>query len=106
MLVAWVLSVGVMVEALTISKLTGVAGGFGYTPKYLREQIHELKDALVDKKAPFGVDLLLPAVGGNARKTNKDCALLMSCVRSEDREVLTPHVRHGRKARRAGRYLH
>lgn len=30
----------------------------------------------MDKKAPFGVDLLLPAVGGNARKTNKDCALL------------------------------
>merc|ERR1712232_1409394 len=31
-----------------------------------------LKDDLVDKKAPFGVDLLLPQVGGNARKTNKD----------------------------------
>jgi len=31
-----------------------------------------LKDDLVDKNAPFGVDLLLPQVGGGARKTNKD----------------------------------
>lgn len=30
------------------------------------------QDLLVDKKAPFGVDLLLPQVGGNARKTNTD----------------------------------
>jgi hypothetical protein len=26
----------------------------------------------VDKNAPFGVDLLLPQVGGGARKTNSD----------------------------------
>jgi len=38
----------------------------------LREQIAELKGYLTDKKAPFGVDLLLPQVGGNARKTNYD----------------------------------
>lgn len=31
-----------------------------------------LKDELHDKNAPFGVDLLLPQVGGGARKTNKD----------------------------------
>merc|ERR1719210_1825845 len=31
-----------------------------------------LKDDLEDKNAPFGVDLLLPQVGGSARKTNKD----------------------------------
>jgi len=31
-----------------------------------------LKDDLVDKNAPFGVDLLLPQVGDGARKTNKD----------------------------------
>lgn len=36
----------------------------------LREMIAELKEALVDKKAPFGVDLLLPQVGEGARKTN------------------------------------
>ncbi|RSL63758.1 hypothetical protein CEP54_005088 [Fusarium duplospermum] len=50
----------------------GVIGGVGYTPEMLREQIAELKSFLVDKKAPFGVDLLLPQVGGSARKTNYD----------------------------------
>jgi hypothetical protein len=29
-----------------------------------------MKELLVEKDAPFGVDLLLPAVGGRARKTN------------------------------------
>ena len=38
----------------------------------LREQIAELKGFLKDKNAPFGVDLLLPQVGGSARKTNYD----------------------------------
>jgi len=32
--------------------------------------IAELKEALVDKKSPFGVDLLLPKVGEGARATN------------------------------------
>lgn len=41
----------------------------GYTPDMLREQIAELKSYLNDKSAPFGVDLLLPQVGGSARKT-------------------------------------
>ena len=50
----------------------GVIGGVGYTPKFLRQQIAELKDGLKDKNAPFGVDLLLPKVGGGARKTNTD----------------------------------
>ncbi|KAH7328249.1 2-nitropropane dioxygenase [Stachybotrys elegans] len=50
----------------------GVIGGVGYTPEMLREQIAELKSFLVDKNAPFGVDLLLPQVGGSARKTNYD----------------------------------
>ena len=35
-------------------------------------QIRNLKDSLVDKKGPFGIDLLLPKVGDGARKTNKD----------------------------------
>lgn len=48
----------------------GTLGGARYTPKMLREMIEELKEGLVDKKAPFGVDLLLPQVGGSARKTN------------------------------------
>jgi len=50
----------------------GVIGGVGYTPKVLRKTIAELKSFLKDKDAPFGVDLLLPQVGGNARKTNSD----------------------------------
>ncbi|KAJ9661498.1 hypothetical protein H2198_001878 [Neophaeococcomyces mojaviensis] len=50
----------------------GVVGGFGYTPEQLRDQISELKSHLHDKNAPFGVDLLIPQVGGNARKTNYD----------------------------------
>jgi NAD(P)H-dependent flavin oxidoreductase YrpB (nitropropane dioxygenase family) len=50
----------------------GVIGGVSYTPKMLKLKIDELKEELNDKNAPFGVDLLLPQVGGNARKTNKD----------------------------------
>jgi len=38
----------------------------------LKEQIDELKEGLKDKNGPFGVDLLIPQVGGNARKTNYD----------------------------------
>lgn len=33
-----------------------------YTPQMLRESIAELKSYLVDKNAPFGVDLLIPQV--------------------------------------------
>jgi NAD(P)H-dependent flavin oxidoreductase YrpB (nitropropane dioxygenase family) len=31
-----------------------------------------LKENLIDKNAPFGVDLLIPKIGGGARKTNTD----------------------------------
>lgn len=47
----------------------GVIGGLGYTPDELREQITELKGYLDNKNTPFGVDLLLPQIGGTARKT-------------------------------------
>ena len=50
----------------------GVIGGLGYTPEMLREQCKKIKEGLVDKSSPWGVDLLLPQVGGSARKTNKD----------------------------------
>ncbi|KAF2192552.1 2-nitropropane dioxygenase, partial [Zopfia rhizophila CBS 207.26] len=50
----------------------GTLGGARYTPQMLREMIAELKEDLVDKNAPFGVDLLIPQVGGSARKTNYD----------------------------------
>merc|ERR1719436_2341315 len=42
------------------------------TPKVLRQEISWVKDALVDKSLPFGVDLAIPQIGGNARKTNHD----------------------------------
>lgn len=48
----------------------GTLGGARYTPNMLREMIAELKEELDDKNAPFGVDLLIPQVGGSARKTN------------------------------------
>ncbi|KIX02422.1 uncharacterized protein Z518_08363 [Rhinocladiella mackenziei CBS 650.93] len=50
----------------------GVIGGVGYTPQMLREMIEELKASLRDPSLPFGVDLLIPQVGGSARKTNLD----------------------------------
>lgn len=48
----------------------GVIGGVLQSPKFLQGSIDELKTYLEDKNAPFGVDLLLPQVGGSARKTN------------------------------------
>ena len=50
----------------------GVVGGMNYTPAMLKEMLDDLKEGLVDKSLPFGVDLLLPKVGEGARKTNYD----------------------------------
>lgn len=50
----------------------GVIGGFQYTPDQLREIIAEMKDNFARPDMPFGVDLALPQIGGNARKTNHD----------------------------------
>ncbi|KAJ9302307.1 hypothetical protein DTO271G3_1173 [Paecilomyces variotii] len=61
-----------LAAAVTNAGGLGVIGGVGYTPEMLKEQIAELKSFLNDKNAPFGVDLLLPQVGGSARKTNYD----------------------------------
>ncbi|PNP52057.1 hypothetical protein THARTR1_07266 [Trichoderma harzianum] len=61
-----------LAAAVTNAGGMGVIGGVGYTPEMLKEQIAELKSYLNDKNAPFGVDLLIPQVGGNARKTNYD----------------------------------
>ncbi|GFP53316.1 hypothetical protein ACSS6W_000821 [Trichoderma asperelloides] len=61
-----------LAAAVTNAGGLGVIGGVGYTPDMLKEQIAELKSYLNDKNAPFGVDLLLPQVGGSARKTNYD----------------------------------
>lgn len=66
-----------LAAAVTNAGGLGVIGGVGYTPDMLREQIAELKSYLNDKNAPFGVDLLLPQVGGSARKTKY--VFLRSC---------------------------
>lgn len=56
-----------LAAAVTNAGGMGVIGGVGYSPEMLREQIAELKSYLDKKDAPFGVDLLLPQVGGSAR---------------------------------------
>ncbi|KAI0272563.1 2-nitropropane dioxygenase [Gloeopeniophorella convolvens] len=61
-----------LAAAVTNAGGLGVIGGVGYTPKILRQQIKAIKKDLKDPKLPFGVDLLLPQVGGGARKTNYD----------------------------------
>jgi len=61
-----------LAAAVTNAGGLGVIGGVFYTPDFLKKQIQNLKSFLKDKNAPFGVDLLLPQVGGNARKTNYD----------------------------------
>ncbi|KAJ5239857.1 hypothetical protein N7468_004476 [Penicillium chermesinum] len=61
-----------LAAAVTNAGGLGVIGGGSYTPEQLRDSIRELKTFLHDKNAPFGVDLLIPKVGGGARKTNYD----------------------------------
>jgi len=61
-----------LAAAVTNAGGLGSIGGIGFAPDTLRKTIQILKADLIDKNAPFGVDLLLPQVGGNARKTNKD----------------------------------
>jgi NAD(P)H-dependent flavin oxidoreductase YrpB (nitropropane dioxygenase family) len=61
-----------LAAAVTNAGGLGVFGGVFYTPKMFRAKLEELKEDLVDKNAPFGVDLLIPQIGGSARKTNSD----------------------------------
>lgn len=61
-----------MVAAVSNAGGLGVIGGVGYTPDALREMIADVKAKLRHPSLPFGVDLLLPQVGGSARKTNSD----------------------------------
>ncbi len=71
-----------LAAAVTNAGGLGVIGGVGYTPKFLKLQIANLKAALVDKEAPFGIDLLLPKVGEGARKVRREekreCLVLTS----------------------------
>lgn len=43
-----------------------------YTPDQLRAIVKEMKALLKSPDLPFGIDLALPQIGGNARKTNHD----------------------------------
>lgn len=61
-----------LAAAVTNAGGLGVVGGLGYTPDFMKTQIDKLKEGLIDKNAPFGIDLALPQVGGSARKTNYD----------------------------------
>jgi NAD(P)H-dependent flavin oxidoreductase YrpB (nitropropane dioxygenase family) len=61
-----------LAAAVTNAGGLGNIGGVGFSPDALRKTIKILKDDLDEKNAPFGVDLLLPQVGADARKTNKD----------------------------------
>jgi len=60
--------------AAAVSNAGGIGsiGGLLMTPKVLTKEIEWLKKSLVDKSLPFGVDLAIPQLGGNARKTNHD----------------------------------
>ncbi|KAH9951289.1 2-nitropropane dioxygenase [Amylocystis lapponica] len=61
-----------LAAAVTNAGGIGVIGGLRQSPQILQGTIDELKSYLEDKDAPFGVDLLIPQVGGGARKTNYD----------------------------------
>lgn len=50
----------------------------------LQGMIDELKSNLENKDAPYGVDLALPQVGGNARKTN---VRTLQSTRSSDKLI-------------------
>jgi NAD(P)H-dependent flavin oxidoreductase YrpB (nitropropane dioxygenase family) len=60
--------------AAAVSNAGGIGsiGGLMFTPKVLKQEIAFLKQGLKDPNLPFGVDLAIPQIGGNARKTNHD----------------------------------
>eukprot|EP00041_Stephanoeca_diplocostata_P014459 m.262943 g.262943 ORF g.262943 m.262943 type:complete len:356 (-) comp19705_c0_seq1:464-1531(-) len=60
-----------LAAAVTNAGGLGVIGGAFIPVDKLRKRIRKLK-SLISEGASFGVDLLLPAVGGNARATNYD----------------------------------
>lgn len=69
----------------------GTVGGLGYTPSQLSEMLTELKSLLRDPNLPFGVDLALPQVGGNARATNHDY------THGQLDELIEVVIKHGAK---------
>ena len=57
--------------SLVSKSMLWIAGGVGYTPDFLRRQIRDIKKHLASPDLPFGIDLLLPQVGGSARKVER-----------------------------------
>ncbi|ELU42862.1 2-nitropropane dioxygenase [Rhizoctonia solani AG-1 IA] len=72
-----------LTAAVTNAGGLGVIGGLGYTPKMLRQQIHDIKEYLNDKNAPFGVDLALPQVGGSYDYTHGQLPELIDVIIEE-----------------------
>lgn len=66
-----------LAAAVTNAGGLGVIGGLNASPTMLREQVKELKSYLDDENAPFGIDLLLPQIGGSARKTKYVAVLVL-----------------------------
>ena len=89
-----------LAAAVTAAGGFGTVGGARYTPKMLREMLVELKQELKDRgcseNAPFGVDLLLPQVGGSARKTNVSMILHSLDVWGKLTASVRLHTRHPR----------
>eukprot|EP01084_Bolivina_argentea_P085129 153866_1 len=61
-----------LAAAVTNAGGLGVIGGSLFSPRVLKLTIKHLKQDLINKQAPFGVDIMLPKIGANARKTNYD----------------------------------
>jgi len=61
-----------LVAAVTNAGGLGVIGGLHYTPEFLKKQLDHVKAGISVEGGKFGVDLLLPQLGGSARKTNVD----------------------------------
>ncbi|KAF8216694.1 2-nitropropane dioxygenase [Mycena galopus ATCC 62051] len=73
----------------------GVIGVLGYTPKILtRADLGIDSRGLTDKSLPFGVDLLIPQIGGSTRKTNYDYrkGTLMELIEVIIEEKTSPFV--------------
>lgn len=61
-----------LVAAVTNAGGIGTIGGLTMTPDMLQVEINEVKKLLREPDGKFGVDLAIPQIGGNARKTNHD----------------------------------
>jgi NAD(P)H-dependent flavin oxidoreductase YrpB (nitropropane dioxygenase family) len=58
-----------LVAAVSNAGGIGVIGGGGFTAEQLREKVAEVKALLRDPSLPWGIDMLIPKIGGGARAT-------------------------------------